>query len=295
VPWKPGIPQRRTGVKALLGFGGNIVWFNMVNYFSRHLDNFLIGRYWGAGPLGLYEKAYNLLLFPISQINAPLSSVVVPALSRIHTDPAKFKRYFLVVFQLIASVVTPVILIIAIFADQIVELWLGMRWLECAVLFRYLSVAALLGGLSNPIGWLLISAGLTPRYRNLGMMNAVLIVTGFLSGLKFGAEGVALGYSAAMCPATVITWILGLRGTTIKFNDVLKIFLWPAIAAAVASAAALVVSQFVESLLTEILAAGTGLLAFCLVYAFMLLVVFQKWPFYLDVIKAWRSPDVAVI
>ncbi len=288
------MPQRKSGVKSLLKFGGNIIWFNIVNYFSRNLDNLLIGRYWGAGPLGLYEKAYNLLLFPISQINAPLTSVVVPALSRINTDPEKFKRYFLGVFQLVASVVTPVIIAIAIFSDQIVEVWLGARWLECAMLFQLLSVAALLGALCNPIGWLLISAGLTPRYRNLGMINATIIVAGFLSGLKFGAEGVALGYSAAMCPAAIITWIYGLRDTNIKFSEVLMIFMWPAYAGAIASIVAKGFFGFMEPLTTEIFATGIGLIAFCLVYSIVLLIIFRKWPFFLSIFRAWRAPDAEV-
>jgi O-antigen/teichoic acid export membrane protein len=290
VPWRPGVLRRKSGVGPMLRFGGDIIWFNIVNYFSRHLDNLLIGKYWGAVPLGFYSKAYTLLLYPISQINAPLGAVVIPGLSRLNTNREKFKRYFLVVYELVSSLVTPIIVGIALFADHIVALWLGPRWLDCAPLFRYLGVAALLGALSTPIGWLLVSAGNTRRYRNLGMVTAGLVVMGFLSGLGFGAEGVALGYSAAMVPATIIAWIFGLRGTNIELGDVLKAVAYPGCASAISALVAVLVGALAAPRGSAVTAAAFGALAFSFVYVFVLLVLFRKWTFFLNIAKAWREP-----
>jgi O-antigen/teichoic acid export membrane protein len=75
----------------MLKFGGDVLSFHVVNYFSRNADNLLIGWWWGAAPLGLYEKAYTLLLLPVHQINAPLAAVAVPTLSRTRDDPARFR------------------------------------------------------------------------------------------------------------------------------------------------------------------------------------------------------------
>jgi O-antigen/teichoic acid export membrane protein len=36
----------------MLGFGGNITAFTIVNYFSRKADDILIGRVWGAVEVG---------------------------------------------------------------------------------------------------------------------------------------------------------------------------------------------------------------------------------------------------
>ena len=289
VPWIPGLPRRGFGIRPLLNFGTNIMGFNMFNYFSRNMDNLLIGRYWGPAYLGIYEKAYNLLLFPISQINAPLTTVVVPALSRLNSEPEKFKRYFLTVFQVVASFITPIIFSITIFADQVVEFWLGAGWFDCADIFRFISIAALLGAISSPIGWLLISTGKTRRYRNLGVLNAVIIVFGFLLGLKYGVEGVALGYSVAMCPATTLSWVYGLKGTNIKVYEVVRIFLWPAFASAFASIASFIFLSFLNKITTSIIATSFGGLSFFIVYAFTLLVVFRKYNFFVDLLRVYSE------
>src|SRR3954470_7247283 len=45
--WRPGRPRRNTGVGSMVRFGGNLTGFTTINYFSRNLDNLLIGRVWG--------------------------------------------------------------------------------------------------------------------------------------------------------------------------------------------------------------------------------------------------------
>ncbi len=52
----------------------------MLTYVARNIEKMLIGWYWGAGPVGLYNNADRILLLPIQQINTPLTSVAVPAL-----------------------------------------------------------------------------------------------------------------------------------------------------------------------------------------------------------------------
>ncbi len=50
--WRPGVPLRHSGISSMLAFGGNMTGFNIVNYFSRNLDNILIGQYWGSATVG---------------------------------------------------------------------------------------------------------------------------------------------------------------------------------------------------------------------------------------------------
>jgi PST family polysaccharide transporter len=42
----------------MIKLGRDVTGFNIVHFISRSLDQILIGKYWGAGPLGLYRQAY---------------------------------------------------------------------------------------------------------------------------------------------------------------------------------------------------------------------------------------------
>ena len=92
--WRPGLPRRNCGVGSMLAYGSNITGFGLVNYFSRNLDNILIGRRWGSQELGLYAQAYKLVLLPIQQINTPVTSVALPSLSSLQSEPQEYCRYY---------------------------------------------------------------------------------------------------------------------------------------------------------------------------------------------------------
>ena len=287
--WIPGPPRRGTGVMPMLKFGGDILGFGIVNYFSRQADTILIGRFFGPLPLAHYEKAYSLLLVPITQINAPLSSVAVPALSRSRSEPAKFSRFYLSVIKIVCSLGIPLVAGIAIFADQVVLLWLGKDWSESADLFRLLAVAAVIGGISNPLGWLQISLGQTRKYRILGIANSAVIVLSFFLGLPFGPEGVAAAYSIAMAVNFVPYWWIGLRGTPIPPRAAFASMLPPLVSCALASVPALLISRTTIPGLAPWIPSILAALAYFATYAFVLLFGFRKWSFFRGILGELRS------
>ena len=67
----------------MLWFGGHLTGSSLINFAARNIDNVLIGRYWGPTQLGLYSRAYQLLLLPLEQINAPLDTVAITSLSKL--------------------------------------------------------------------------------------------------------------------------------------------------------------------------------------------------------------------
>lgn len=286
--WRPGRPEELRSHLPLLRFGGDVLAFNVVNYFARQADNLLIGWYWGASALGLYDKAYALLLLPIKQINGPLGAVAMPALARMQSQPAQFSRFFLSGVQLVASVCVPLVVLVALFADEIVRLWLGPDWSECAHLFRLLSVAAGLGAIGNPVGWYLVALGHTRRYRQLGFRNSAAIVAGFAIGLPYGAEGVALAYSITTVLLFLPTWWFVLRGTPTSLPRFLISLIPPLGATLPAAGVAFAIKRLVmphgPEWITELLAAS----AFGLVYALVLLVGFRRWSFFRGILSQLR-------
>lgn len=296
-PWRPGPPVRGSGVGALVRFGSDILGFNIVNYLARKADNLLIGWCWGAGALGLYDKAYTLLLFPISQINHPLGAVATPALARSRSNPAELRRYFLTLHHLVACAGVPIVFGIALFAPEIVQLWLGPRWSEAAGLFRLLAAAALVGAMANPTGWLLVSLGLTRRYRNMGLLSSTLIVLSFGLGLGYGAQGVAAAYSCAMVLMIIPLWYFVLPGTGIRLRDMLANLVTPLVSGVAAVAAGWGMQVWLNPLLPGLVAFALAGVAFAATYAGLLLGVFGERDLVGKILQAFRrkpaSPTAA--
>lgn len=283
LPWIPGRPKRKTGTRRMLRFGSDILIFNIVNYFARQADNLLIGWMWGPVSLAFYEKAYRLLLMPVRQINGPMSSVIVPALSRMKADPQKLARFYLKALELLIGVSVPVVLGFCVFADELVLLWLGPNWVECAHLFRLLTVAAVLGAILNPSGWLMISSGNTRGYKWAGLASSVLIVTAFIIGLPYGARGVAIAYSVATALNFFPAWWFATRGTAVSYGRLLWSFVPVLVAGLIAAAAGHGILQVPIDGLNKLWGFAVAAFAYGGTYMVVLLIGFRRWHVYREV------------
>ncbi len=192
--WQPGKPDVKVD-REILTFGANLTGFNLVNFFSRNLDNILIGKFSGPIELGFYDRAYKLLLFPLQNINQPLSRLMVPLLSRIQEDKPRFRDLYLRTNWLLAAITVPGIAALTIAAEPVVSILFGERWLPVAPIFAWLGIAGLMQPVSSTTGWIFICQGKTGTMFRWGIYSALTTVLSFVVGLHWGAVGVAAAYA----------------------------------------------------------------------------------------------------
>ena len=228
--WRPGAPLRRSGIRSMLAFGGNLTGFNIVNYFSRNLDNVLIGQYWGPQQLGLYAQAYKLLLLPIQHINTPITKVALPALSSLQTEPDKYRRYYYKAILLITTLGMPIVGFMFASADKVILLMLGKQWLGAVPLFRFLIPAAFIGTFNVAMGWVYQSLGRTDRQFRWGIVTSTINVIIFLVSVRWGAIGVAAAFGLSRPIILVPTIIYCYKGTQLRLIDLASTLFRPALA-----------------------------------------------------------------
>ncbi|WDP90755.1 MAG: lipopolysaccharide biosynthesis protein [Desulfobacter sp.] len=195
--WRPGKPNFKTEVRSMVKFGIDLVSFDVINYFSRNLDNILLGRYCGSSILGLYSKAYQLLMLPITNLRDPMARVVLPALSSLQNNPEQFTNYYLKYIGLLAFISMPLVAFMFVCSEQLIIFLLGNQWIGSSDLFKILAIAAFIQPVSSTTGILLVSLGNSKLYLKLGVLNAVVISLSFILGLPWEAKGIAVGYTLA--------------------------------------------------------------------------------------------------
>ena len=194
--WRPTRPQWSTEMRSLLSFGGNLTGFSFVNYFARNADNFLIGKFVGAGALGHYSRAYQLMLLPIQQINGPITAALVPTLSRLQHQPAEFAPLYLKWAGRIAWLTAIPIALMVYFGEDLIVFLLGETWQPAGDLFQWLALASVLQPLSHFMGVCFISRGQTRRMFHWGCASSTVIVLAFAAGFGWGGvKGLAIAYA----------------------------------------------------------------------------------------------------
>ena len=227
--WRPCLPHRGSNVRGMLRFGANITGHSILNYFSRNLDNILIARVWGSVSLGLYSKAYSLMKLPLSQINAPIAAVAIPALSRLQSEPEQYRGYYLKMISLIVFVTMPLIAFMIVMSKDVILFVLGSKWIEASSLLTFLGIAGLLQPIGNSTGWLFVSQDRTKDMFQWGLLGGVITIVAIVIGLPWGALGVAISYAIAMncIQIPALLWFVGRKGP-VRTRDIYKTIVLPA-------------------------------------------------------------------
>jgi len=232
--WVPGPPCRSAGIRAMLRFGGTLTLTGLVVYVANNCEKVLLGRFWGVDALGIYGRAYQLSNIPTDNLNSAAGEVAFSALSRIQDDPIRLRRYFLKGYALVLAVTLPITAAAALFAEDMIFVFLGPKWMVAAPIFRLLAPTILVFAIANPLGWLMSSLGLVGRNLKMGLVIAPVMIAGYVVGLPYGPKGVAFAYSAVMLQWVMQAIVWAVYGTAISFRDVLLALSQPLVSSIVA-------------------------------------------------------------
>jgi O-antigen/teichoic acid export membrane protein len=251
----PARPWR--DLRPVIGTGGSILGVELLNYAARNLDNVLIGRTLGPAVLGVYTRAYALLMLPISQLNGPLARVGLPVLSRLRDDEDAYRRYVRAAMLVVAYAAVPTFALLAALAGPLVLVVLGDAWIEAAPIFALLAIGGVAQALGNVSGWLYVSLGRAHRQLVYFAVTKPLVIAAFVVGLMWnGVHGLALLSSLLACVLLVPGFLLAIRGTFVTAADVFLPVLRPVLLAPFAFAAAAAVSALLADFPFLALAAG---------------------------------------
>jgi PST family polysaccharide transporter len=193
-PWRPALPNRAGSLRGLLRFGGDLTLTQLSYAIISNVDRLVIGRLFGAGPLGIFRQAQQLIMAPLDQLNAPIGSVSQPGLSALQDDPARYRRYYQKIVFVIGLATMPIAVFAGAYADEIVLLLLGPNWGAAAPFFRIFAAAAFIRPVLGTAGTVLITCGHSGRLLAVTVLSQITLFALIFAGISRGPEGVAVAH-----------------------------------------------------------------------------------------------------
>lgn len=129
-----------TAIRSLLRVSGYQLAFNMLNFFSRNLDNILVGRYLGASLLGIYDRSYQLMRYPLQLLTFAMTPAIQPVLRSHSNDPVYVRglhRDLTFKLSLLGVICAA---IIYFFARPIILVAFGNQWLSAVPIIKLLAL-----------------------------------------------------------------------------------------------------------------------------------------------------------
>jgi O-antigen/teichoic acid export membrane protein len=195
--WRPRFLFDGAAVRELAAFSTNHFIGNVANYWVRNVDNVLIGRVLGAAPLGVYSRAYAVMLFPLTRVTRVLARVMLPSFSLLQGEPARVKGLFLRMTRVIALVTFPMMLGVAACAPDFVAAVFGPRWGGMVPVLRVLALVGMVQSVTSVMSNLYLSQNRTGLRLKVLLPMQALEVAAIVYGLRHGILGVAVCYAAA--------------------------------------------------------------------------------------------------
>ena len=268
--WRPNMPGsavRRTEPNPLQTYWAGLAGFRLVSWMGDHIDRIVVGAIAGANILGLYDAARRWAWFVFIELFMTLSDVAVAALSRVQKDAALYRAYVKSALLPMLAFPLPASAFIFVAAQDVVLVLLGDQWLGMQPFLRLMCVAAFFGSIGRLSQWIYLSRGETGRQLRWAIISSPVLIVAVLVGARWGAVGVAGGFTAATVMLSLPNVAWAVQGSGLSIRDVLSVALRPAYGSILA---ALVLAGSVRtlpadlSLLLRFAAEGT---IFGLVYA----------------------------
>lgn len=241
-PFRPCLPTAGSGIREMLGFGANITAFDFVNYFSRNLDNILIGRFRGTQELGFYCRAYSLLMLPIVAIRSPIISVAFPVMSQLQDNPHAYRTYYRRVILVLSHLTMPLVAFLFISSETFIEVTLGAKWKNTSPIFSILAITAFIQSPLSVTGLIQLTLGRGKRYLYIGSAVAAFTSLGFCIGVSWGAIGVAIAYAITTYTSLLPVLLWAFKDTPLSLMDFFENIFRPGFVSTIAASITFVLS-----------------------------------------------------
>ena len=182
--WRPMLTFKISEASRFIKFGMYQMGQRGVNYFSGNLDYLIVGKMLGKESLAIYQLAYSLVTMPLQRLNPLVNSVAFPAFARRQDNLKTLQKAYLELQKLLGFVSFPLIIGLAAAAPAFVVAVYGPKWSGAIPLIQILCVVALMKGVSNPLGSILLARGRP----DVGFKWNVFVVGALCPVLYFGAR-----------------------------------------------------------------------------------------------------------
>lgn len=232
-PWRPSWVRDWTPARSSLNFGAYMTGFNFTLFLARQVDVLLIGWYWGAVETGYYTRAYQLMLLPLNAISGPLGAVFVPALSRLQSDPDRWRDAFMKAYLIAAAIGCAFASAFIVTADQVIAIVYGPGWQATIKMFQWLSWSMICTFPMGAMAWAFVSLGNSRAMFHWGLVSLTVLAFVFAVSVPFGSVAMAKTCCIALWLLTPVCFHFALKASPVSMLSALAeiVPLWIAAAA----------------------------------------------------------------
>jgi lipopolysaccharide exporter len=232
-------------LRRMLGFGLPLTAGGLTQMVTTTGDNLLVANLYGPAIMGEYNLAYNLATIPSGHVAEHMGDVLLPSFAKV--SDAQRRAALPRAAMLIALVVFPLSIGLAVVAPSAVAALLDPRWAEVAPMLAILTAVNLPHPLDWVVGAYFASRGRTRPLMVIGLARVALVFGSILTIGRGGPIWACIAVAVAFLFAGTLAPVVGSRLENLPLRPLFGSVARPLVACAFMVAEVLVVRSLLSS------------------------------------------------
>jgi O-antigen/teichoic acid export membrane protein len=287
--YSPFKPVKQFDIKSVgehIRFGKDILANYMINFFTRSIDNLIIGKALDAAAVGVYSMAFQFARLPWMLVAGPLQSIFYTKMAKAKDDIEYIRKTFLILTRILATTIFPTMGMVAVAHQAVYTIMLSAKWQESGKLFMMVagvtSLQAVMNGMCSTV---FLALGKTrQQVRQTSEQGFFWIIT-ISSTVWFGLDYLVIGYSVMFLCYSPRILMLTLPLINCSYKDYFKAIIIPILVTFVCIATFIILQSMFDmsnliQLFTTIILIGIGVTVSGLL----------QYPIFLNEYKLMKNP-----
>lgn len=261
-------------IHRLFSFGGWVMVSSIAGPILQYFDRFIIGSLLTMSAVAYYTVPQDILI-RLWIISGSLAMTLFPAFSALGVEHIeKIKKYFVYASKYTLLILGPIILFLIVFANDILEFWLGNDFAQNSTLpLQILAIGILIGSISQHCFSIFQGIGRPDIGAKIYFLLIPMsfMLTWFLIS-KIGISGAALSWTLSRLLGLLLSLIMVKHVLCMDFADLDTEGILHQFACFLALGALLMPFQFLSS----------GLIKICLILSIFILFIIVEWLYVMD-------------
>ncbi len=220
--WHPTFNIDFRPIRKMFGFSSKLIITNIVIIINTNIFSVILGRLYSPQIVGNYTQANKWNYMGWSLINNMLNGISQPVFAKTDSDKERQRNIFRKLLRFTAFVSFPLMLGLALVAQEFIVILLGEKWIESAILLQLLCVMGAFYPISYLFSNLLISRGHSATYMWGNIALCLTQLAAVMVSASYGIEVMIMVYVAV-----TISWILvwhyfAYQEIDIRLTDIVK-------------------------------------------------------------------------
>ncbi len=196
-PYRPRLAWNLSRARELTRAGKWFTCINVVGFLEQQLDSVATGKLLGTSALGSYQMANQIAGLTTAKIGVHARGVLFPAFAKL-SPGAPLRQAYLSSLGTLLVIVAPVACFLTVFAQPVVQIVLGPRWLAAGSALAWLAWAGAARAAGGVITSLLLGTGRLKTAVAMQLLRVSLLAALMYLWLpSFGFTGTAMAAATA--------------------------------------------------------------------------------------------------